>query len=91
MEKKIEEITNLDLMREFIKLTDNEIKPGEISVAMFMEEGYTRNRARYTLSKYRELGVLKTRKVLVDGKSVNAYSPKEGTWKDVVERMKQEE
>ena len=90
--KDMEEVSELDLMREFMKLTDRTVKETELTVNDFMEYmKVTRNRARYLLAKYEADGLLKCRKVSVNQSSVNAYSPAKGTWKDVVETLKREE
>ena len=92
MEENIEnmdDVTELDLMKEFMKLTDKPLQPNELTVRMFMDHmDINRNKARYMLAKYEEKGVLKSRKVIMNGTSVNAYSPADGTWKDAVEKLK---
>lgn len=85
-----DDITELDLMKEFMKLTDVPLQPNELTVRMFMEHmNVDRNKARHTLYKYENLGILKSRKVIMSGTQVNAYSPKNGTWEDVVKKMKE--
>jgi hypothetical protein len=87
----MEDITELDLIKEFIKLTDKPLRSNELTVRRFMEYAdVERNRARYVLAKYEEMGLLKMRKVVINGAALNAYSPAKGTWKDLVESMKKE-
>jgi hypothetical protein len=93
MDKKIdmENVTEEDLMKEFMRIATEDIKPGELTVNMFMEyTGVTRNRARHLLAKLEDHGVLKMRKVVIGSTVMNAYSPKNDTWKDVIDQIKQE-
>lgn len=87
----IEELTEEQLMQEFMRLMDQTPRPTELTVNSFAETmEMPRDRARYLLYKYELRGVLKARKVRVGTSSVNAYSPAKGTWKDAVDLMKQE-
>ena len=91
MEKNVdmENVTELDLMKEFMHLADKPLQEDELTVNMYRDYmGVDRNRARYLLSKYEQMGMLKSRKVAINGTAVNAYSPADGTWKDLVQRMK---
>lgn len=91
VKKNMEEVTELDLMKEFMRLTDKSLREDELTVNMFMDYmDMERNRARYLLAKYEAKGILKVRKVRVNASAVNAYSPAEGTWKDAVEAIKEE-
>ena len=94
MEKdmRLENVTEEDFMKEFAQLAASEsIKPNELTVNMFVEyANTTRNRARNYLAKLESSGVLRSRKVVVDSTVMNAYSPKHGTWKDVIAQIKQE-
>lgn len=91
LDKSMEDITELDLMKEFVELTNKPLRSNELTVRNFMEYAdVDRNRARYMLARYEELGFLKMRKVIINGTSVNAYSPAKGTWRDLVESLKKE-
>ena len=93
MDQKInmENVTEEDLMKEFMRIATENIKPGELTVNMFMNStSITRNRARHLLAKLEGNGILKKRKVVIDSTVMNAYSPKNGTWKDVIDQIKQE-
>lgn len=92
VERDMEEVTELDLMKEFMELTNKPLQENELTISMFMEYmDVTRNRARYMLAKYEEKGILKSRKFIMNGTSVNAYSPAKGTWKEAVEKLKNQE
>lgn len=90
--KKMEDVTELDLMKEFMRLTDEPLREDELTVNMYRDYmDVTRNRARYLLARYEQMGLLKLRKVSINGTAMNAYSPAEGTWQDLVKRMKNKE
>lgn len=90
--KDMEDVTELDLMNEFMQISTKPLRENELTVNDLMSHmNITRNRARYTLSKYEQAGLLKSRKVIIDSSSVCAYSPVSGSWRDVVEAIKQEE
>lgn len=93
VKKDMSEVTELDLMREFMDLTNQPLLETELTVSKFMEyTGVEKNRARYLLSKYQQQGLLKVRKISMNRTNINAYSPAEGTtWKDVVDAMKHKE
>ena len=87
----MEHITEQDLMREFMEVVSEGLRDNEITVNMYMEHmGATRNVARHKLSMLEGKGILKKRKVVVDSTLMNAYSPRHGTWKDVIDQIKQE-
>lgn len=90
--RNMENITELDLMKEFMRLTDRPLQENELTVNMYKDYmDVTRNRARYLLARYEQMGLLKLRKVIINGTAMNAYSPAEGTWQELVERMKNKE
>ena len=85
-------ITEQDMMLEFMRITNQQLEPNELTVNLFIDKmGIERTKARYILSKYHDKGVLKARTITIDSAAVNAYSPALGTWKDVVEAIKNEE
>ena len=93
MDEKIsmEDVTEEDLMKEFARIATEGLRPDELTVNAFMEyAGITRNRARHFLAKMESEGLLKSRKAVVDSTVMNAYSPQNGTWKDVIDQIKQE-
>lgn len=90
--KNMEDVTELDLMKEFMRLTDKPLQENELTVNMYKDYmDVTRNRARYLLARYEQMGLLKLRKVTINGTAMNAYSPAEGTWQELVRRMKNKE
>lgn len=92
IEKNMEDITELDLMKEFIRLADKPLLPNEITVNLLTEiSGKRKRRARYILAKYEQEGFLNSRKIVIDGRCVNAYSPANGTWEDVIKELENKE
>ncbi|MGC9423765.1 hypothetical protein, partial [Vibrio sp.] len=71
--KNMEDITELDLMKEFMRLTDKPLQENELTVNMYRDYmDVTRNRARYLLARYEQMGLLKLRKVTINGTAMNA-------------------
>jgi len=91
MEKPVEGISESELLEEVFNLmVPKPLEEDEITVRMFMEKtGTTKGSAYKTLERYIEKGLLKSRKTIVDGHEVKAYSPaNEGGWAVVLQALK---
>lgn len=85
-------ISEEDMMLEFMRITNQELEPNELTVNSFMDKmKIDKAKARYILNKYHEKGLLKARTITIASAAVNAYSPALGTWRDVVNAIKNEE
>lgn len=94
MEKRLSDISEQDLMKEFMSIVTESItiRPNEITVKTLDEYmNLAKPNAEYILRKLELQNLLKVRKILIDGHVVNAYSPCSGTWQDVIGAIKQEE
>lgn len=94
MEEQLANITEQDLMREFMGLVveSRTIHPNEITTKNFSEQmNLTMPCASHLLENLRQQKILKIRKVQLDSHVVNAYSPYSGTWKDVIGMIKLKE
>lgn len=87
------DITEEQLMQEFVRIVSlSEKKADELTARDFAKYANVhQRRAQYLLNKYTEKKILKMRKIVLNGSSTNAYSPYKGSWKSVVEAIKNEE
>lgn len=86
------EITEEEIIAEVMKiLSHDEISDNEITIKMFMEQTGMSERPSYSvLNRQVKAGVLKVRKVNLDGHVVNAYSPAlAGGWVEVLTKLKE--
>jgi orotate phosphoribosyltransferase-like protein len=87
--RSMEDVTELDLMKEFMRLADKPLQEYELTVNMYKDYmNVSRNKARHLLYKYEQMGLLKKRKVTINGSAMNAYTPAEGSWQELIDKMK---
>lgn len=85
-----QEITEAQILNEVFELMLAEAKkPDEVTAKMMMEKMNITHRAAYNrLERFTALGYLKSRKILEGGHEVNAYSPVEGGWAEVLDKLR---
>lgn len=82
--------TEEELMQEFMRCIDFDLRPGELtSIKLANFTGMKYRRAYEFMRKLESRGLVKARTIIINGHQVNAYSPVEGTWKDIIKLVKE--
>jgi DNA-binding Lrp family transcriptional regulator len=90
MEKYAGEFTEYELMDEVMDaLAIPMVEEGELTSKMLQDKtGMSERVANNRLEGLVKKGILKKRRVVVEGHSCNAYFPAEGGWASVLEKLK---